>query len=111
MYVEVATTSKRLTSFFPQEEAKNEEEEFDRELKKMVRESAEARKLENRNVSIGNMTVPTELYSSKDKKPSAVKAPKDAMAFRVLVRKGNKQQVLPSSPYQLCSETSLLFSS
>jgi len=57
----------------------------------MMRESVEARKLENRNVSLGNMSVPMDL--SKDKNTQAAK---DAMTFRVLVRKGNKPQVYPS---------------
>ncbi len=81
----------KMTIKISQEEAKSEEEEFDRELKKMMRESVEARKLENRNVSLGNMSVPMDL--SKDKNTQAAK---DAMTFRVLVRKGNKPQVHPS---------------
>ena len=67
-----------------------------------MRESVEARKLENRNVSLGNMSVPMDL--SKDKNTQAAN---DAMTFRVLVRKGNKPQVYPS-PSLAPSQTSYM---
>jgi len=68
-----------------------EDEEFERELKKMMRESYESAKLEARTSNVPTMSVPMDLIGGGTEKSAAKATDSGFMSFRVLVRKGNKQ--------------------
>eukprot|EP01114_Cavostelium_apophysatum_P008182 TRINITY_DN2050_c0_g1_i2.p1 TRINITY_DN2050_c0_g1~~TRINITY_DN2050_c0_g1_i2.p1 ORF type:complete len:1232 (-),score=430.22 TRINITY_DN2050_c0_g1_i2:182-3877(-) len=79
---------------------KEEDDEFDRELKKMIQESVEARKFEARNTRI-DMAIPMGLFKTtgirgreEDAATNATgkdESEQGKVAFRVLMKKGNKQ--------------------
>ncbi len=74
-----------------------EDEEFEREYKKMMQESLESRRLEARQASRTEMFIPAHLLRSKPEEESSSTVPteasKDSMQFRMLVKKGNKQTI------------------
>lgn len=79
--------------------------EFEREYAKMMSEGAESRKLERRPVF--DVALPVRARAreatSGDQADGGAEAPTPKMAFSVLTKKGNKQQVIYASE-ALCSQ-------
>jgi regulator of nonsense transcripts 2 len=77
-----------------------EDEEFDRELRKLTQDSLEAHKLEVRGNRM-EMSIPMNLFRATgpnakgrlDEESTPTQAITDSMSFRVLMKKGNKQAI------------------
>lgn len=77
-----------------------EDADFEREYAKMMSDSLESRKLDRRpvfDVALPVRSRPREATISIDQGDGDSEAPAPKMAFSVLTKKGNKQQVSPSS--------------
>lgn len=95
----VKVMQKKMPETDPAEEA-----EFDREYRALMQESIDSRKLEMRSRPTLNMTIPLNLFDSKDHGRSGGtdiesgdevvddQTSGTSVQFRVLVKKGNKQQ-------------------
>lgn len=93
----VKLMQKKVTEADPAEEA-----EFDREYRALMQESIDSRKLEMRSRPTLNMTIPLNLFDgSKDHNRTDIESGDEVLddqvsgnsvQFRVLVKKGNKQQ-------------------
>lgn len=85
----------------PKRETAPEDEEFEKELQKMMSESIEARRTEARQGPRVEMTVPMNLFRAnvpkgRTEEDTSLAPPPDApnsMAFKVFLKKGNKQTV------------------